>query len=313
MKIQYEEPKNFQKKTLEIIATADTIMEGFRAQGYDITVRQLHYRFVATQPLKKYWDNINANYSRLKNIVGDARMCGLLAWDLIVDRERPMYGTTHWDNPLHLMAEASKNFAIDKWEDQRHHVEVWVEKSALRGVVGRVCAELDLDYFSCRGYPSKSAVWRASERFLEHQDEGREPIILHLGDHDPSGLDMTRDIRDRLHGFGVPTEVKRIGLNFDQVTTLKLPPNFVKKKDSRGPDYIRQYGDESWELDALEPSFLADLIRHEVDLLRDDHTYSKRQKLEVAYKADMKRMLSEFGESSGWMYPLQEKSDDRPF
>mgnify|MGYP003137253233 CR=1 FL=1 len=268
MKIQYEEPKNFQKKTLEIIATADTIMEGFRAQGYDITVRQLHYRFVATQPLKKYWDNINANYSRLKNIVG---------------------------------------------EDQRHHVEVWVEKSALRGVVGRVCAELDLDYFSCRGYPSKSAVWRASERFLEHQDEGREPIILHLGDHDPSGLDMTRDIRDRLHGFGVPTEVKRIGLNFDQVTTLKLPPNFVKKKDSRGPDYIRQYGDESWELDALEPSFLADLIRHEVDLLRDDHTYSKRQKLEVAYKADMKRMLSEFGESSGWMYPLQEKSDDRPF
>ena len=212
MKILYEQPAKIQKKTEEIISEADRIITEFRGQGYDLTVRQLFYQFVGTQPLSKYFENSENNYKRLDRIVRDARMWGMLDWDALVGRQRSLAGNNHWENPEDLIQWASKDFAIDLWLDQLWRVEVWVEKDALKGVVGRVCSELDLDHFSCRGYASTTSMWEVSQRLPEHQEKGKQTVILQLGDHDPSGIDMTRDIQDRLLGFGVPTEVKRLAL-----------------------------------------------------------------------------------------------------
>lgn len=118
-------------------------------------------------------------------------------------------------------------------------------------------------------------------RLIEYCEEGHDPVILHLGDHDPSGIDMTRDIRDRLtlfmrsHGQ-FPPEVNRIALTMAQIQQYSPPPNPTKLTDSRAKDYLVMYGSDSWELDALDPVMMADLIRDEVEALRDDVLWQQR-------------------------------------
>ena len=291
MKVCYEPPRKIQKKTEEIIHEADRIFKDYQAQGYDLTVRQLFYQFVGTQPLNTFYENTKKNYDRLVDIVSNGRLWGMLDWDAVVDRTRSLAGNNHWDNPQHLIEWASEDYAIDKWKDQPLRVEVWVEKDALRGVVGQVCSELDLDHFSCRGYPSWTSLWEASTRLLQAHDEGKQSVILHLGDHDPSGIDMSRDIQDRLSRLGVSAELKRIALTRHQVDTLGLVPSFAKFKDSRAKDYISKHGHESWELDALEPAFISDLIRGEVALLRDDDLYSQRESTEEQDREELSTLV----------------------
>jgi hypothetical protein len=97
---------------------------------------------------------------------------------------------------------------------------------------------------------------------------GKDKVILHFGDHDPSGMDMTRDIRDRLRLFGAGSvDVRRLALNMDQIEQYEPPPNPAKESDSRFENYLAEYGDESWELDALEPDVLAKIVSDELDTI----------------------------------------------
>jgi hypothetical protein len=84
---------------------------------------------------------------------------------------------------------------LDTRRNQEYYIEVWIEKDALLGILETICKKLDVPYFSCRGYVSQSSMWEAAQRFRENDREG---ILLHLGDHDPSGIDMSRDIQERL-------------------------------------------------------------------------------------------------------------------
>jgi len=118
-------------------------------------------------------------------------------------------------------------------------------------------------------------MWIAAQRFIQHNEARRHCVILHLGDHDPSGLDMTRDIQERLTLFGADVHVNRIALNIDQVKQYKLPPNPAKITDSRAGKYIAAHGNSSWELDALEPSVLAELISKNILSYLDIKMYDR--------------------------------------
>ena len=274
--IQYIQ-KRFSDTSMAIIAHAAQICADYAAQGFDLTLRQLYYQFVARGIIP----NSQAEYNRIGRVVNDARLAGLLDWDYIVDRTRNMEKRSHWDDPAGIIDSASKSYGINQWKGQPRRVEVWIEKDALVGVIEGVCRELDVPYFSCRGYTSQSEMWRAAMRLIEYCEEGHDPVILHLGDHDPSGIDMTRDIRDRLtlfmrsHGQ-FPPEVNRIALTMAQINQYNPPPNPTKLTDSRAKDYLVMYGNQSWELDALDPVMMADLIRDEVEALRDDVLWQQR-------------------------------------
>lgn len=259
---------HFAPATKTIIETANSIIEEYQEKGFDLTLRQLYYQFVARGLLP----NKQREYNRLGNIINDARMAGWVDWDAIVDRTRNLEQNSHWQSPEEIIAACARQFMIDKWAKQPNRVEVWIEKDALKGVIAGVCRRLDVPYFSCRGYTSSSEMWRAAYyRLAKHIEEGQTPFILHLGDHDPSGVDMTRDITERLALFsGHPVEVKRLALTINQVEELNPPPNPAKLSDSRATQYIRLHGDQSWELDALEPTYLERLIEQHILRLRDD-------------------------------------------
>lgn len=246
---------------LKVVEAANAIIAEYAAQGFTLTLRQLYYQFVSRGLIP----NRDTEYNKLGETVNDARLAGLMDWLAIIDRTRNVQSPQSWETPEDIIHAAANSYRLDPWLDQAVRIEVWIEKDALVGVIEGVCAELRVPYFSCRGYTSQSEMWSAAMRLARHRRGGQEPIIFHLGDHDPSGIDMSRDIEERLGLFmGRPPEFHRLALNMDQVQQYDPPPNPAKLTDSRVGPYIEQYGNESWELDALEPAVMAQLIRDAV-------------------------------------------------
>lgn len=319
MKICYVN-KKFHGASAITITKANDILAEYARQGYDLTLRQLFYQFVSRGLIA----NKDTEYKRLGSVINDARLAGLIDWDHITDRTRNLRSSPHWNSPEDIVATCAKQFQIDKWATQDNYVEVWVEKDALVGVLEVACQPLDVPYFSCRGYTSQSEMWSAAMRLLEKVRKGKKVHVIHLGDHDPSGIDMSRDIEDRIKMFiehhllgdhvradsrhaikdGEEVEewvkrtryqgvseaftLNRIALNMDQIRKYNPPPNPAKMTDSRSTSYVDNFGDESWELDALEPSVITALIEGAVEDLRDEDTWNDAVEIENGHKEDLK-------------------------
>lgn len=287
-KIQYKEI-SFRQKSLDLIELINSVIDEYSAQGYELTLRQAYYQLVA----RGYIENNERSYKNIGSLINDGRLAGLIDWNSITDRTRNLRNRAHWDQPQDVIYSAMYSYLLDKWEGQPNYVEVWVEKDALIDIVGQACRPLDTPHFSCRGYTSQSEMWSAAQRFIRQKNREAR-YIIHLGDHDPSGIDMTRDIQERLEMFGADVYVKRVALTMNQVTTYNPPPNPAKITDSRCGKYIDQYGEESWELDALEPQMLTKLITNEVTALRDDAIYQAICDREEAEKRELQTVADEY-------------------
>ena len=251
------------KEAQALIDIANGILEEYDKQGFRLTLRQLYYQFVA----RDYLSNTQSSYTRLGDVISRARESGMVDWDHLQDRGRQVQSYPHWDSPHEIIRTCVDSYHLDLWADQDVRVEVWVEKEALIDVVGKACKKWDVSYFANKGYLSTSSIWDAGHnRFLM---DGKDVVIIHLGDHDPSGIQMTEDIERRLRLFSrgyddlesVHVEVKRIALNLDQIEQYKPPPNPAKQTDTRYQQYVDRFGiEESWELDALDPNTIVDLV-----------------------------------------------------
>lgn len=291
MRIKYINHR-FRASTQKLIDDTLVIAEQFKADGYKLTVRQLYYQLVGKGRFpdeRRYswtgskWKqnpdgtkNAPPNYFWLVSTLTNARNAGLFDWDMIEDRTRSIQSNPHWDSVSHAIGDVAKQFHFDLWEGQDVRVQVWIEKDALSGVFLPVCQELDVPLLACRGYPSVSTIWSAGRLFREYGVlSGQSVVILHFGDHDPSGIDMTRDLEERLNlyaGSAWKVRIKRIALNMDQIEKYNPPSDPAKTTDSRFADYAREFGDSSWELDALSPKVLSNLARKEIKKLTNQDT-----------------------------------------
>lgn len=294
-KIQYKKIA-FRQKSLDLINLINGVVTEYSKQGYELTLRQVYYQLVA----RGYIENNERSYKNIGNLINDGRLAGLIDWNSITDRTRNLRHNSHWDKPQDVIYGAKYSYLLDKWEGQPNYVEVWVEKDALVDIVGQACQPIDTPYFSCRGYTSQSEMWTAAQRFLrQNYREGR--YIIHLGDHDPSGIDMTRDIQERLEMFGADVFVKRVALTMNQIQTYNPPPNPAKITDSRASKYIDQFGDESWELDALEPKVITDLIKKQVTMYRNDAIYRAVCDKESREKEELKMLEHNYDKAVAYL------------
>lgn len=295
--IQYK-AIDFSAAKLAQITRANVIIKEYERQGFSLTLRQLYYQFVS----RDYISNNVKEYNRLGDLISDARLAGLIDWYSIVDRSRASNANQHWTRPSQILEGCVNTYAIDKWENQPNYLEVWVEKEALEDVLAQACKPMDVRFFACKGYTSQSAMWEASERLLAAKDMGKEVHIIHLGDHDPSGMDMTRDIFDRLELFTRGrVNVHRIALNMDQVEEYAPPPNPAKTTDSRFASYQESYGDESWELDALEPAMLVKLVQDTIQSYRNFDLWEDAVKLEERGKLTLESICTYFPDVVGFL------------
>lgn len=114
-----------------------------------------------------------------------------------------------------------------------------------------------------------------------------ESVLFYLGDHDPSGEDMVRDIRERLELFGANVDVRKLALTMAQIREYEPPPNPAKVTDSRFAAYSAKHGDESWEVDALDPTTLAGII---TDAFAETIDVEKMDAVKAKEEADKKRL-----------------------
>lgn len=283
--------KKFRSTSLDLIDKINEVIHEYKLQSYSLTLRQCYYQLVARGII----ENNQKVYKTTGNLINDARLAGLIDWNAIEDRTRNLKSLSHWSSPKSVIESAAWSYRRDVWLHQDYHVEVWVEKEALANVVGRVSDELDVSYFCCRGYVSQSEMWSAAQRFIQYEKMGKSCVIIYLGDHDPSGIDMSRDIKERLKLFGVEELIfRRVALNHDQISLYNPPPNPAKTTDSRYTSYIDKYGDESWELDALEPKILHDIITKNVTEFIDEKEVQRVKNLTHNEQIVMERVAEDW-------------------
>lgn len=282
---EYYQNYSPKQDTLDLIDEMNGIIERYRQQGYDLSLRQLYYQLVAAGLI----ENTERSYSRIGKTVTRARLGGLMDWDVIVDRNRSTEMVSTWDSPAEILHVAANTFRMDLWRNQEWHVEVMVEKDALSGILAPVCNQLCIRFTANKGYPSVSLLRLVGRRIARMREHNKRILILHLGDHDPSGIDMTRDLEERIGLFAKKqVNVARLALNMDQVERYDPPPNPAKMTDSRASGYVEEFGYQSWELDALPPDVLADLVRDRVKKLIDEKQWEEDEAIQLDHK---KRLL----------------------
>lgn len=278
----------------DLITKAVVILEEYHNAGYVMTLRMLYYQLVSRDWLPGEWadpatgsTNNLASYKKFGTIISRARTAGFIDWDFMVDNGRKAVEWQTYGSPQECVEVAMEHYNLDRWLDQPYHVEVAAEKDAVTGIIKPVCNRFQVPFSANRGYTSSSAAFEMANRMRIAARNGKTPVLIYLGDHDPSGIDMSRDLLDRIQMFltqgvmvsnGLPRpntdelynfEVYRIALNYDQVEKYDPPPNPAKVTDSRAGSYISKFGESCWELDALEPSIMdrltADAIRKYMD------------------------------------------------
>lgn len=301
--------QEFAEKSKALIRQANAILAEYSQQGYRLTLRQLYYQFVSRDLL----ENNQKNYKRLGEVLNNARLAGLIDWEMIEDRGRETTFVPHWQSPAEIIDTAARSFRIDKWEDQPWYVEVMVEKQALEGVLIPVCRTLDIGFCANKGYSSSSALYETGKRLAGKYHQGKDLLVLYLGDHDPSGIDMTRDVRERLELFSrCPVKVQRLALNMEQVDQYSPPENPAKMTDSRYWQYTEQFGDSSWELDALEPRVLAALVEDSVLAVRDDRAWEQAVARETEMRTVLRTYADEYRQQNGNGGTHNEEQDEEP-
>ena len=282
-KIQYTATRLSSSRLL-LIEQANAIIEEYAAQGFELTLRQLYYQFVARAMIP----NSQKQYIRLGGAVSEGRLNGLIDWEAIVDRTRGTRIAASWDSPEDIVQACAASFRIDPWKRQLNRPEVWIEKDALIGAFEGVCSRYGVPLLSCRGYLSQSEAWSAGRRLRSTLRRGQKPIVLHFGDHDPSGVDMSRDLFERISMFaGGYIEVKRIALNMPQIEERDLPPNPAKMSDSRAGKYVDEHGSSSWELDALDPATLDALAEQEIEALIDQGPWEEDKESQATSREEL--------------------------
>ncbi|MFZ2152098.1 MAG: hypothetical protein WAV09_03260 [Minisyncoccia bacterium] len=284
MKLKFKE-KKFSEAALQMIALINQVIGQYRSR---LTARQVYYWFVSHVP---NFPNTPGSYDKMSDLISEGRLCGLVDWDAIEDRGRVVEIPLDFKSTSEAIGWLANDiYHVPRWGDQPRYAELWVEKQALSGVLYPIAKKIHVPFMATKGYNSQSAMFEAAMRLRLWQLKGKEVFIFYLGDFDPSGEDMVRDIRDRLNMFGVQQlTVEKLALTWDQVQQYQPPPNPAKIRDPRAAAYIERYGDESWEVDALDPDVIEEIIVDKFKSIVDVKLMKAAKKRE---KIDKKYLLS---------------------
>jgi hypothetical protein len=285
--------KKFGAEKLALLTSISGILAEFKRQDIKVTLRQLYYQLVSRDIIA----NKISEYQKLSDVLTDARYCGLIDWEAIEDRIRVPEMHSEFSDVANLIESAKYSYRLDRWKGQENYVELWTEKDALSSVLSPIANKWHIHFCVNRGYSSATAMYDASKRLIDAQNDDKHIIILYLGDHDASGLDMVRDITDRLVELcefdpdDEVFEVRHIALTGEQIKMYRPPPNPAKITDPRAKAYIEEHGDKSWEVDALRPDVMIKLVEKSVQDLID---LEKMTQIMDKEKKDMKQ-LENFG------------------
>jgi hypothetical protein len=256
------------KSTIQLVEAMHKIAE----EAKPITGRGIGYKLFAAG-LISGMNEMNKVYRALVN----AREDGIIPWHWIVDETRDLEMV---DGVFENGAVFARDFFYrrDLWQTQPKRVELWAEKGTVRGVVWPVLARFGVGFRVLHGFNSATSMWNVSR----NDGDDRPLVGLYVGDYDPSGMCMTEvDIPARLKRYdGNHIELKRIALTLEQTRSLRWFPASDKAKDPRYKWFVSNYRDRCWELDAMDPRQLRELVEAEIQALIDLALWAEQEALQ---------------------------------
>lgn len=331
--------KDKQTLCIEIV----DIVERFAKLDYKLTLRQLYYQLVKANAVR----NHDTVYKKLSKILDDLRYGGYIDWDAVEDRGRLPKNAYSLDDAEDALNDAIRTFRVKRQSNQDVTVEVWSEKDAISEILYRVTSKYGIPLMINKGYSSSTAMYRGYQRFARSILAGKPVKLIYFGDHDPSGLDMIRDIHDRVVNFMVegdllktyfdnlyskqsPSDRQKVifqvpkkdidkfmsirnsskqalfyykcwktvmlkqlfevipaGINKKQIEQFRLPPNPAKNTDPRADRYKEEHGDESWEVDGLDPPDMVDILEQ---VIQANISMSKYQDIRKFEKDELTKL-----------------------
>ena len=250
---------------IDLLKKISKLATEYQEMDIKLTNRQMYYQLVALD----FIPNAIEVYKRVSKFITDARYGGYLDWKIFEDRGRQTKPPSEWDNISALIDTSLKAYRLPRWKGQDFYIEVLCEKQALESVLKPVTKKWHVQFGYNKGYTSAASMYDLYQRVLAGIFSDKDVIVLYFGDHDPSGIDMVRDIETRITEFLINGDlgldpilvydhftVEALALTMDQVRELNPPPNPAKFSDPRAKEYIKEHGNTSWELDAIDPMLL---------------------------------------------------------
>lgn len=282
---------DFQLNKLEKVRE---ILEEFQ-EYKPLTLRQIFYQLVG----KAYIDNTKSQYGMLSNLLKWARIDGYVLWDDIEDRVRVFHSGAGWHDKDQFINREYKNFLAgyrrDLVQNQKKHLEVWIEKDALSSIFTKVARPYCISVIVCRGFSSVSFLNEFKTRLKWYRD--KKPVMLYFGDFDPSGVEMLNSMKITLEEEMNVTNVifKRVALLKNDILKYKLPhnPDAIKKTDTRTKKHVKKYGELAVELDALRPDILEKKIKNAIEKELDMKLFNKEKEEEEEERENLRDLKKE--------------------
>src|SRR3989344_3933701 len=257
--------------------------------GIQVTVRQLYYQLVSKQVI----ENTINSYKNFDRILTKARKEQLIDDSNIVDTSKPILIPSTWININEFLQDVSNAYRKSVWNTQDNHIEIWLEKDALRSVFQPITDKYDVALVIGKGYQSYTNLKETSHRIQEN----KELNICYFGDFDPTGLDIERNISSTLIELNTKHNIRRIALTKEQIEKYDIPPQPTKVSDTRTAKHKELHGDIAVELDALDPRILTKLIEDTIISFLDINKYNTTKQQEKKEQETIKKLI---GDTNGF-------------
>jgi hypothetical protein len=253
-----------------------------------ITGRGVGYKLFITNLISSM---ATSEMQRVYRLLKVAREQGRIPWEWIVDETRALERTSTWADSAEYARCVAQSYRRDFWDQQPARVEVWSEKGTVRGVLAPVLDEYAVGFRVMHGFSGATPIYDVSQ-----DDDGRELVALYVGDYDPSGMFMSEeDLPARLDKYGGDHVIlSRIALIPAQVGGLQSFPATDKKKDTRYKWFVANYGDQCWELDAMDPNDLRDCVETAIKELIEPEAWERCEIVNKAEQESLRHVLDQW-------------------
>jgi hypothetical protein len=241
---------------VEMAERANFLVDYAAAHG-PITVRGLYYQAeVAGIP---GIDKTEGSYAKVQRQVLELRRSGDLDYEHIADATRWMRKPRSHNSIEDALAETARLYRRNLWRDTEDHVEIWIEKDALAGVIYPITSMYDVPLMVTRGFSSETFAYEA---IAARGDDERDYWVYYFGDFDRSGRDGARSLQEKLERFAVdrPFRVvfEQVAVTRKQIKQFRLPTRPHKRNSPADRAWPHDY---ACELDAFDPNTLRELVR----------------------------------------------------
>ena len=270
----------------DTLASIELLIEEYNDHGITLSPRQIYYQFVerGLVPNETEWCR------HVEQVVATGRMLGRLDWDHIADRPLAVRAHHQFADPLDALTQLVENYAASLWDEQRWKIEVWVEKDAMVSVVGPLCYEYHIPFYTCAEIVSLSEQRRAGDRARRIRNRNEKALMIHFGDYNEEMYARAERNMQRTLRFsgGAPIEMRRIALTWDQVEEFKLPVD--PRSDRHNVNY---------EIEALDPVILDRNFRELVSDLIDEDAWDRALQCEAQGRREVEAMIDCYYGDSG--------------